>query len=89
MIAPYFDPTEMMSNIACLRGIVAMAKERKERGISIAAALNCHYDGIQSGFGKHPAMMQFTDNVTHSTTYGNSFKEVKENLERMRKDFGR
>lgn len=64
-------------------------EEYKKKPSIIALTLNCHYDGIQSGFGKHPAMMQFTDNVTHSTTYGNSFKEVKENLERMRKDFGR
>ena len=58
-------------------------------GNDIANRLNCHYDGIQPGFGKHPAMMQFTDNITGSTTYGNSFEEVRAKLEKMRREFGK
>ena len=58
-----------------------------DSGPEIAKALGIKYDGIQTGDGDIPDMMQFTDLETGSTTYGNTLKEVKSNLERMRGNF--
>lgn len=58
--------------------------DTRRLGNNIAARLNCHYDGVQHGFGYLPDTMQFTDNITGSTTYGNSYEEVRGKLEKMR-----
>jgi hypothetical protein len=58
-----------------------------DSGPEIAKALGIKYDGIQTGDGDIPDMMQFTDLETGSTTYGNTLKEVRANINKMRKDF--
>jgi hypothetical protein len=69
--------------------MVTLAFYRALLGEEIGNVLNCHYDGVQEGFGGRPDTMQFTDNITGSTTYGNSLDEVRVKLEKMREAFGK
>jgi hypothetical protein len=54
----------------------------KLEALKIATELNAHFDGFQKGIG-----YQFTDNVTDSTTYGNTPDELRANLNLLRERF--
>ena len=70
--------------------IVEAEKIGKELGESIAKQVGAHYDGIQVGNGTDiPDTMEFTDNETGSTTYGNTLKEVRDKISEMRTAFAK
>lgn len=58
-------------------------------GHTIAASLNCSYDGIWDGYKGIERMFQFTDNVTHGTFTVTklNYETVKERLEKIREEF--
>ena len=55
-------------------------------GHQIANNLNIEYDGIQK-LDNGEFIMQFTDPITHSTTYGNSETEIRLKIKGLRKFF--
>ena len=57
-------------------------EEKLITGEQIAKQLGIKYDGIQEGIG-----MQFTDDETYGTFYGDSLEEVTAKLNSMRREF--
>ncbi len=80
-----FDPTPYAVSFDDMKEIAEGFRQDKT-GPEIAKKLGVRYDGIQEGAGE-PDIMQFTDPITGSTTYGNTPAEVKAALQKMRQAF--